>query len=376
MIVRACASDSMPRERSHRVPVADAPPRADDPAEVGREDRVAGRAQVALHRRAEVARPDRRPVGVADAAPQGEHVGAPVLARPGRPRGQPADERRPGDAGDAPVGDEPVVREPCQHPRAREVALLVEPVRRGHPGERQVHAERAAPVRRLGRDRGGPHRALRDRERRRAAPGLAPRDHTRPVGVDRGPRCRPRRRPPTPLPRRPPPRPGRGRPRPDHVTAFRSGSTRASVPSVRSATHTAPSPTASALGAWPTGIASTMSPAARVDAGDVARLLARHPQRAGAGGDRARLHAEGDLAHAVQVAEVDAVDVAFGGGDHPQRALGERQRARRVGGRDPLAHLVRAGIDLRDLARVTVRHPQRARAERERGRARRRRRSW
>ena len=76
-------------------PRADAPPRADDPAEVGREDRVAGRAQVALHRRAEVVRPDRRPVGVADAAPQGEYVRAPVLARPRRPRGQRADERSP-----------------------------------------------------------------------------------------------------------------------------------------------------------------------------------------------------------------------------------------------------------------------------------------
>ena len=76
--------------------------------------------------------------------------------------------------------------------------------------------------------------------------------------------------------------------------AFVSGRSAHSVPSWRLTTHTAPSPTASALGRGPTGIARHDAPRPGLDARHGAGLLARDPQRTGAGRDRARIDADGD----------------------------------------------------------------------------------
>ena len=158
------------------------------------------------------------------------------------------------------------------------------------------------------------------------------------------------------------------------ITRGPPGSTRATVPSSPPAIHTAPSPTATAAGSRPTRDAATSprsgpgrsaracrhggwrptprprpSPArsARCRRGSrwttrrcaarsrvtVPGLLARHPQRAGAGGDRARLAAEGDRCARGPVAEVDPVDVAVGARGDPHAPSADRQRARRVADR-------------------------------------------
>ena len=142
--------------------------------------------------------------------------------------------------------------------------------------------------------------------------------------------------------------------RPD--TAFVAGSIRDSVPSWRLTTHTAPSPTASALGPLPTLIARTTAPVrgsmrVTVPASSLATQSAPAPAAIALGIAPIGI---GGCAGAV---EVDPVHAPSTPDADPQRARGDGQRARRVADRDPLQDLVRAGVDLGDLAARRRRRP-------------------
>ena len=167
---------------------------------------VAGGVQVALHRRAEVPRPHRAAVRVAQPLAQREDVRAAVRAGRRRPRGERPHERRAGDAVGAAVRDEAVVGQRGQHPGLVVPAVIVQPVRGVRTGFRREHAQRAAAVGGGRCRRRRPHRAGRDRERGWAAARCGAARHTRGRGDRRGRRSPPRRPPPTPslCPRRPP----------------------------------------------------------------------------------------------------------------------------------------------------------------------------
>ena len=196
-----------------------------------------------------------RAVRVAQAAAEREDVRAPVGAGSRWPRRERADERRAGGAADAAIGEEPVVGERCHHGgsgvaerRASQFAgtsiveggstRSVPPRCAASDGTAAIHTEPPATATADGLL---PSRASRPRRR---SPG------------SRGPRSPPRRRPPTRRLRRP--RPGQvGAHAHASPTSRSCRDPRAtSVPSLRLTTQTAPSPTASALGAFPTRIAA------------------------------------------------------------------------------------------------------------------------
>ena len=189
--VRACGSVSMPCVRSQSRLALRALARAHDAREPGRELLVRWPAtrglQVPLHRRSYIHGPERTAVREPQPAPEREDVGPPPSAWRGHGRGERPDECGAGGALDPPVRDEAVVRQRAELRRAPgRVRRRVQPVHRDEAPGRVRHegAQRAAAVRRERCVRGRPDRSAGDRNRGRAAPGLQPLDHARPVGVD------------------------------------------------------------------------------------------------------------------------------------------------------------------------------------------------
>ena len=145
-----------------------------------------------------------------------------------------------------------------------------------------------------GRRRRRPHRAVRDGDRRRAAPGVIRLDARERRRDRRARSSRPRRQPPTPRRLPPPPPSGRAPTRTVPDTVFVAGSIARDRPVVAvDHPHRA---LARRDGARPVADGDRLHHGARprLDAGDGARLLARDPERAGAGGHRRRVRAEGD----------------------------------------------------------------------------------
>ena len=161
----------------------------------------------------------------------------------------------------------------------------------------------AATVRCGGRERGRPHRAAEDRQRRRTAPDVDLHGHATAAAVE-----------PDHLPGGPA-RPtrhcasvtsARGSRPTRTVSAPRCGGRSGRcVPSPRFATQTAPAPTATALGPSPTWMRRQRRARARVEPDDARGGVARDPDRAGPGGQRRRPRLDRDRRAGRAAARVD-----------------------------------------------------------------------
>ena len=376
--MRARGSVSMPADRSQLGAASRTAGRRRCPRSTGEGDRPRSRRN-ALHRRAEVLRPDGPAVRVAQPRPEREDVGPAVAAR--------AAER---SVASAPTSVAPARRRHAGRRRGRR-----RPARSGGPSARSCpsgesqsigsafggstvrsDAQRAAPMR--GRRRRGrrPNAAVGDRDRRRAASEPGPSRAPGALAGSTRETSRPLRPQPTPPRRRLRPRSGRADvDRPRHRVRRRIDPRERPVVAVDDP-HRALADRDRARAVADVDRAAATVPDRGSIRVTVPGLLARHPDRARAGGDRRRVRADGDRARRRAAIEIDPRRRSR---RPPRRPTARRRRRPRARGALPtsiaLHDLVGARVDLRDAASVAVGDPERSGTERERRRALRRRRS-